>query len=388
MDYQQDLFYSNIPRDGKNFSTKLGFLQSELVDFCFLSEVTTPYYIYTGTNRIVKLENLIYSEKIANKINKLGLGIYLYEPMCLRKGDGHNCSFYSEFKNTDTDILSDELDSIEIFIRNNNLTNVNIYTSDYNIKRLQSQYPNLNLYCLDIFLRHRLVRNKKSNNEIKKKFWCGNWRYTAHRHLVMSYLVNLDGNYSWNVKCDSSILKSNAWFDVEQSSRKARLLEGADILKDKVFSIDQTLSPVSIESAGDVYIPGGNSPKYTDRFSKSYTDSFCAVINETRYAQPLGYFSEKTLSAMYHKLPILLVAPPRSLEYLKTFGFKTFDHWWDESYDLEEDHQTRLEQIFDIIDFINSKSLDELCTMYEEMLPIIEHNLSLINTIPYNSTVL
>jgi hypothetical protein len=85
---------------------------------------------------------------------------------------------------------------------------------------------------------------------------------------------------------------------------------------------------------------------------------------------------------------MILVAPPRTLEYLKTFGFKTFDRWWDESYDQEEDHEKRLMKIFDVIDFINSKSLEELKTIYEEMRGILEHNDSIVRTIPYNKDAL
>ena len=71
-------------------------------------------------------------------------------------------------------------------------------------------------------------------------------------------------------------------------------------------------------------------------------------------------------------LPIIVVAPPYTLEYLKTFGIKTFDKWWDESYDREENHYQRIKKIFNLIDYINSKSIEELKIMYNEMKEIIE----------------
>ena len=132
----------------------------------------------------------------------------------------------------------------------------------------------------------------------------------------------------------------------------------------------------------------GREEELIKKFFDSYKECFCAVINETRFAQPFGYFSEKTITAMGSKLPIILVAPPRTLEYLKTFGFQTFDKWWDESYDLEEDHEQRLLKIFDVIDFINNKSLDELKIIYQEMKEILEHNISIAKTIPYNKDAL
>jgi uncharacterized protein YqgQ len=87
-------------------------------------------------------------------------------------------------------------------------------------------------------------------------------------------------------------------------------------------------------------------------------------------------------------MPVIVVAPPRTLEYLKTFGFQTFDKWWDESYDLEEDHEQRLLKIFDVIDYINEKSLQELEIIYNEMAEILEHNISVVKSIPYNTTAL
>jgi hypothetical protein len=205
----------------------------------------------------------------------------------------------------------------------------------------------------------------------------------------MSYLVHLDGNYSWNLKCSFEDLKKNVWFDLERYRRRDRnrfnqIKDGVDILNLQVLRIDTQIEPVTVEEYSDVHIPGHNSPDRSNNFLDSYKECFCAVINETRYAQPFGYFSEKTTTAIESKLPIILVAPPRTLEYLKTFGFKTFDRWWDESYDLEEDHEERLIKIFELIDFINDKPLEELKKIYDEMKDILEHNARLVKTIPFN----
>ena len=86
-------------------------------------------------------------------------------------------------------------------------------------------------------------------------------------------------------------------------------------------------------------------------------------------------------------MPFLLAAPPYSLEYLKTFGFQTFDKWWDESYDQEEDHYARLIKIFDIIDYINSKSLEELNAIYQDMKTVIKHNREILDTILFNDKI-
>jgi hypothetical protein len=73
-----------------------------------------------------------------------------------------------------------------------------------------------------------------------------------------------------------------------------------------------------------------------------------------------------------------LVAPPHTLRYLKEEGYKTFNEFWDESYDEYENHGERLMKIFDLIDYIDSKSIDELHELYEQMKPILKHNYDLI----------
>jgi hypothetical protein len=76
-----------------------------------------------------------------------------------------------------------------------------------------------------------------------------------------------------------------------------------------------------------------------------------------------------------------LVAPPKSLEYLHLLGFKTFNEFWDESYDDELDHEARLKKIFRLIDNIDSYQIDDLQMLYEKMKGIIEHNFNMLSTL-------
>jgi hypothetical protein len=206
---------------------------------------------------------------------------------------------------------------------------------------------------------------------------------------MTAYLVNFDGNYSWNLTCDFNTIKNNNWFDFNDINfvRLEKLKTGIDILKNQIFRIDQHAEIVEVVDSQGYYAPSG-APQRSEELIKSYKECFCAVVNESRYASPLGYLSEKTLTAINCKMPFLLVAAPYTLEYLKRFGFKTFNRWWNEDYDLEENHQKRMLMLFDIIDYIDSKSIKELHIMYQEMIPILEHNLEVLKTIPNNTTIL
>ena len=397
MFYKQDIFWNNIPYRKEKVLKNLDFLEQSLIKNSFLRDLKNPYYIWTGTGRIHKLEKLILNSKIQNRLRKKEIYFFLYEPLCLKINDVYNRSFYSEFAANDSldNVISEELESIKIFVKKNNLSNFKVFTSDYNIHLLK-KYSDIKINCLDVFLRdvacsYRTPLNLENN--ITKKFWCGNWRYTAHRHLVTSYLSNLDGIYTWNLKCSYEELEKNNWFNLEKfknvdPKRYYQLKNGIDYLYNNVLSIDQIVNAVDVSKFDEVFIPGHGAPRWNQTFLKSYKECFCAIINETRYAQPFGYFSEKTLTAIWTKIPIIIVAPPHTLKYLKTFGFKTFDRWWDESYDQEENHEKRLIKIFNLIDYINSKSIEELKVIYKDMTEVLDHNVEILKTISFNDKIL
>jgi hypothetical protein len=412
MEYTQDIFWNNIPNTKGRIYKKLGFLEKKSIKNTFLKDLKNPYYIWTGCGRIHQLENIILIPKIQNSIRRKEIYFFLYEPICIKINDSYNRSFYSEFGPNDdlSNIMSEELESIKIFVKNNNIDNFRIFTSDYNIQLIQTRYPDLKINCLDIFLRdvsrnysnllqlraRPVIANNNDwllQNNITKKFWCGNWRYAIHRHIIMSYLATIDGVYTWNLKCSYEELEKNNWFDLknfEQTDpvRYTQLKTGVDYLYNNIFVIDQNIDAVVVKGYDEVVIPGNNAPMPNKQFLQSYISSFCGIINETRFAQPFGYFSEKTLTALYSKIPIVLVAPPYTLEYLRTFGFKTFDKWWDESYDIETNHHKRIIKIFEVIDYINSKSIEELKKIYSEMAEILNHNQEITKTIQWNDKIL
>ena len=104
-----------------------------------------------------------------------------------------------------------------------------------------------------------------------------------------------------------------------------------------------------------------------------YKDTFCSVITETYDDQQYPYFTEKTFKAIAFGHPFLLHSNKGTLRLLKEMGFRTFDQWWDESYD-DLSHQERFESILHLILEISGWSLEKLNDTYLEMLPVLEHN--------------
>lgn len=375
MTFVQDLFWHNMP--SKRFSSKLGNFNG-LTKTTFLKDVSDPFLIYTGTNNI-NFKNFRKDRKCISKLRKVNPHIFLFEPVSyyLSDEDDYSLGYYSEFHNKHNisgNIRAAELDSIQEFSREFGIT-FTVNSCDYGLNTLLGElYPELNILCRDLFLRQAsrsVINDLDLKRDIKKKFWCGNGRYTIHRHIIMCYLVNKSGNYSWRFKGGTDWSNSIDWIE---NLPMEKLSAGSHFLNQKDFYLDFKTDKVEVLEKNGHYLPEGPFSNPNMAYYKTFRECFLAVINETRFAQPTANFSEKIIDAINYGSPFLLVAPPRTLEYLKTFGFKTFSGYWSESYDLEENHSERMKKIFKIIDFIDSLDLKELNSMYSSMIPILKYN--------------
>lgn len=111
-----------------------------------------------------------------------------------------------------------------------------------------------------------------------------------------------------------------------------------------------------------------------ESLSRMIYTSFCHVVTETLFYQKAVHLTEKSLRPMVNRRPFLLAGPAGSLAYLRSYGFRTFSDWWDESYDLIEDPHDRLDCIMMNIDKISSWSNSKIKSVLLEMRPVLEHN--------------
>ena len=344
-----------------------------------------PYIISTAHNKL-NFDDLLSHTKL-KRLSKTGLDIYLFEVLStykLNKGRKEcNRTFYAETLYNEQEhskLYSHEFDVIQNLAEKLNIK-INVYTCERNVRHFfEHKYQDLNLFCFDIFLQNDIKRPNKKNLsadiDISKKFWCANWRYTPARHSIMGYLAHRDGNYSWHFKAPKI-----DFVDVEEKYMEV-LLKGNKILNKENFYLDVPVkSKINILNDHSVYYPkneldnGGDNPV----FYNSLLSCFVGIITETRFGQPQANFSEKTLHPIRCRRPFVLVAPPFTLQYMKELGFKTFDKWWSEDYDKETDHFKRLEKIYDIIDYIDTLSIEEMKGIHVEMANIFEHNLQTID---------
>ena len=83
-----------------------------------------------------------------------------------------------------------------------------------------------------------------------------------------------------------------------------------------------------------------------------YNATDIEVVLETLFDDDRLHLTEKSLRPIAVGQPFILASTQGSLEYLRSYGFKTFDTVWDEHYDTIEDHEQRLCAIADLMNQI------------------------------------
>ena len=101
---------------------------------------------------------------------------------------------------------------------------------------------------------------------------------------------------------------------------------------------------------------------------------FLNVVTETCFYQGFNHLTEKVFKPIVMMQPFLLVSTAGSLAYLRQYGFKTFGDWIDESYDSIKNPFRRLDAIAAELEKITALTPEQQRAMYNEMLPVLEHN--------------
>ena len=102
-------------------------------------------------------------------------------------------------------------------------------------------------------------------------------------------------------------------------------------------------------------------------------ESLLYLVTETVATGRRHHLTEKSFKPIALGMPFVIVGTRGSLEYLRSYGFRTFEGIWDESYDQADD-SVRIERIASLL-----RSLDELPQsakqdLFEQCCEVIEHN--------------
>ena len=107
---------------------------------------------------------------------------------------------------------------------------------------------------------------------------------------------------------------------------------------------------------------------------KQSTESLLYLVTETVAHGQRQHLTEKTFKPICLGMPFVIVGTQGSLEYLRSYGFRTFGDLWDESYDTIADTDQRIAAIADLLKQLDSLPLAERQQLHAQAQEIVVHN--------------
>lgn len=251
--------------------------------------------------------------------------------------------------------------------------NLIIITGDLIAKNSEGnkfKYINYNYYLDRPPFKIEFNLDKKIQFNLKTKILSYNRKIRAHRKIMCYHILtnpNLKSNtwLSFGIKSDVNNTTDEINFHqinvlLNNVKETANILKFCNSLNEDItFNTNTKLNTKNLGSKVD----------WND-----FNQSFCSLVTETNIDNNTLFISEKTYKPIYAQQPFIVLGNPNTLKYLKEIGFKTFDMWWDESYDSETDFKIRLNKIISIITDIANKSIDELSQIRKDMESVLVHN--------------
>lgn len=240
-------------------------------------------------------------------------------------------------------------------------------------------YFNIHLYLPDFDSIFIGKHNHTPNEHLReKKFLCVNRQERVHRLRTVDFLAKNDMLKHSYVSCtlgDYSPLLYPAEFkafnaDVEryQDSELPKLR----LSKDSIERLKNIL-PLDLDVHEHQRKAFATSLPSLEKY---FDESYFSIVTEGDYYSNKGIrqFTEKVLKCFAYHHPFVVVGLPGTLELLREQGFITFSSIIDESYDLEENDDKRLNMALKEIEKLNHLNLQEMKRLYNNILPILKHN--------------
>lgn len=206
------------------------------------------------------------------------------------------------------------------------------------------------------------IQYNRNLDRFDKKILCYNRRPKPHRKYLIYKICN---NQLINNNIKLSFINNKTTIDY--------------IKKFNISDEENMLINNFINNKEDVKI---DNYDYLEVSKKTDIDviksTFVSLITESDVNDDVLFISEKTFKPIYNCQPFIILGNVGTLRYLKEFGFKTFDNWWDESYDNESNLTKRIDKILNVLEFICNKSDDELIVILNEMEETLIHNQTLL----------
>ena len=130
-----------------------------------------------------------------------------------------------------------------------------------------------------------------------------------------------------------------------------------------------------------------NSIASADYNRQDYQHSLIEVVLETLFDDVRHHLTEKSLRPIACAQPFILAATPGSLQYLRDYGFQTFDGYIDETYDTIQDPSKRLQAIVSEMQRIDQMSPESKTQLIAGVQAAVDHNQRLFFSQEFHSRI-
>ena len=200
------------------------------------------------------------------------------------------------------------------------------------------------------------------NFDMQNHFLCFNNLTKLHRLWMFYELLNNPKLKNKSIVSLNKNTTDKSFFDIVSSTNYKEMIEYYKNYDSTIgYSYDTTNWIKDVQTGDSINI-------------NAHLNTFVNVITETLTQPDIVFITEKTYKSIYTCQPFIIVGNTYSLKKLKQLGFKTFDKWWDESYDNEIDFEKRMQKITKVLEEIASWDLNKCMEVRKEMREILIHN--------------
>jgi hypothetical protein len=275
-----------------------------------------------------------------------------------------------------------DVNDINIIERNKSLY------KKHNIKKYNFQHVRTNIYDKSL-----LVHSEKRSTNLEK--YCNNEfipvYYWSHAVIALDWF-----RYAQYVKQQKKVNKTfliynRAWSGTrEYRLRFAELLIHLNLQEHCKTSVNPVEPELDLhydlhafknpqwkpQTILENYFPISNAHSHysADFDIEDYAATDIEVVLETLFDDSRLHLTEKSLRPIACAQPFILAGTHDSLEYLRSYGFKTFGNIWDESYDLIQDPAERLIQIAELMKYLSNWLLHQRERNLAEAQAIADYN--------------
>jgi hypothetical protein len=193
---------------------------------------------------------------------------------------------------------------------------------------------------------------------------------STHKKTFLVYCRAWTGTREYRLKFLELLIEKN----LIEHSQISILHQDQNFMLRSYVCNDYNLQPNNIEQLTNIDQNNFSSDSSACYHANDLIDTDISIVLETVASDTKIHLTEKTLRPIACGHPFILLAGPGSLKYLKSYGFKTFSPWINESYDDEPNINKRMQLIVAEMYRIQQLPLAEKTQLLSELKKITEYN--------------